>query len=409
MNKKIVPKMVHELTALIKELETNKRFTPEEIKNYLSINNRIATDNQIKFYSQILSARVFNKPLNLPDILNNKKFYAYIYYGDYINTKQKLFTNDKLYWLSVLGDIYNEQPEVGEKLSQSWEYLNFEDANIDINIQTLAIQQSLGDYQSGYNRDYNLFFSFIGANLYPEIKKSVADGDFDNFTKKTFKFDGKDYVCYKRNSEFGDEIGLRVIYKDGTKQDEIKKITNDTVDFNSKTSMKEGIKVNKIDPLNAVYLSQNIKLVDFCPSFVYVKTSLPFCFLVKVPIDILKLENYLYKKINEKIQNSGQPPDLNVSDFFSIGNVITWDTFDLFINFLAVEVTTKFYKIGLLDLFCTNVANFIEYWKDIKSDFYVAKRMIEKVISFMKNFFTSFKNKVNTEKMYKLSKEYNTI
>ena len=273
---------------------------------------------------------------------------------------------------------------------------------MSINIQTVGVVQGKKEYKSGYTRDYNRDFSLVGLDLFSDTnRKKIKELNFsadDGWSGlKDFKFNNKNY-----NYRINTDNGVRLVYEKGTPGEILKQEIEKIKEYNSKKIMKDGLKVNKIDITDSVYISQKIDLTDFCPSFAAFSKPLPYCFLCEVEFDTLKLELDL-------LQHFDESKKLTIPDFFFIKNGVTWDTFDLFINFMIVEATTRIMdnrKEG-------NVRDLIismgEEFKKIKRVFETAKKIALKSIAFVEKFFTSFKSRINTENLYKLMSEYKTL
>lgn len=361
----------------------------ESISKYFI--NQIPTmdSNLANFYLQLAKSVVYNARVGIADILNGR--YFYYYYGSTNYTlKSNVFTNDRLYWITLLYNSIKEN-ETLQKI------IEIDDGYV--NLQTLCEVQK-GEYKKGYIQDYYTDFSIIGFDsLSLEDQTKLLNGDLglENALTGEYTIKGITYTYYIYQNG-------AILTFDKKLADNVKDIMKNVKVVDSKKNMKDGLKVYKIEETRSVFLSQKLKLVDFFSGELDVTNPLSFSYLFKININMNEFEKYFIKQVDANINKN----DILLGDIIEFQNFIYWDTFDLFVDFLIVEKMTTL-KEKKYNIIKSKIDSFIETWKTIKSDFKNIKSAVEPILAFFVKFYSSFPTKISFSTMVKLSKYLSKI
>ena len=380
---------------LLDQIIQNNLNDAMSIYNYFQGKTRQLSNEQSKFYEQIVRATIYNTRLSLVDILGNKSFKYYLCPDIGYTNESDIFTNDRLYWLSMAQRTLAN--------NELFPILKFD--KMAVSLQSIAKAVSK-DYYKGFTQDYDKDFSFIGNKVL--VNKDDNFGDIKNFTLEgvqelypevsltEFTYEGKEYksLNFKNGSCL---VALKTAFDNA---DELKKKIEAVNIIDSKKDLKEGVKVVELKDEDSIFFSQEFKLVDFAPCFIAFQngTNIPFSFLFTLEFDMIALENYLYKK-NKNAEEIG--------GFVNIRNLVNWDTFGLFVNFLMVESVTRFKNEN--EKLRKKIGEFIKEWEKGKIYFSQIKVRAIRIIKYLTKFFDSFQTKISLEVLKNLSDQFNVV
>ena len=364
------------------------------IFNYFQGRPKHLTEDQSRFYEQIIRATIYNTKLSLVDILGNKSFKYFISPDLGFTSTGCIFTNDRLYWLNMADKTLKEE--------ELFPILKFD--KMIVNLQSIAIPISK-DYYKGFVQDYEKDFSFIGNkvlinkdNEFDKLKGFSTEDlkKYGEVTVNNFVYENSKYTAYI----FEGGSALITLTETFSKVDDLKAKIKEVNIIDSKKDLKEGVKIIELKEEESIFFSQEFKLVDFAPCFISFSkdVKVPFSFLFTLEFDMIGLENYLYKKFkSEKV----------IGKYLGINNLVSWDTFGLMVNFLMVESVTRF-KTENVDL-RKNINDFIKEWEKKKIYFAQVKSRALKISKFLLKFFDSFQNKINLDVIKNLSDQYGAV
>ena len=366
------------IDGIIQELADERIKKPEDIQNFIKTNHKLeVSDAQANFYSELLKSSIYNIKLNLASLLNNRNFYYYLGSNDFLNISN-VFTNDRLYWLSIICLRLQQKKLISFlKLSSK-----------SVSLQTLCVDQKNG-YRKGYVQDYEEDFSCIGLDsLTPEQIKSLQNAQYiNNATKYTFNYDGKDYSSLMFAS------GCIITFlsaKVNEVPDKIKKVRI----LGDRKNLNEGIKLYTLKKSKGIYISQNVSTTDFFPCEVIVENPLRYSYLVKFDVDMLAYENYLMTNFTYN-NNTG------LDSFLKFPNLIQWNTFDLLINFLIAEKMTTYKEDVKYEDLRKKIDELLKEYTRIKSKFREVGQVCEKTVFLVTKFFGSFTTNISYNKVTK--------
>lgn len=408
--KKIAPKRKQkekgDIASLVDEFMKNGIRDTDSIYVSLKNSNPKATREEAEFYAQIIRYSILNVKYSLNDMLGGKTFSYFMSSGGFKKFYSFVFTNDKLFWLSRINEVIRSKKEYNDLLT----CLNFQEQTI--NLQTIAVAQT-ENYESGYFRDYNYQFSCIYTDYIGKdaLKKAISDSNEKgviqdiNYTKFSFTFENVKYIY----AIFDTGESIIVSDKEASKLDEL---CNNMNRYNSRKEMIEGkLKIVTVRKSSSCYLSQEVKLSDFCPCILIFNNIVPYSFSFNMDFNMDLLEDFLYKKFYENYGEEIKKQELvgaSIRDYIIIDNLVTWDSMDLFVNFLIIESATKLKGKSFSNL-RENINKFIEEYKNIKKSFNNAKLVITKLLNLLVRFFSSFQNRINTDIIVKIRDEYNKL
>lgn len=346
-------------------------------------------ESEAKFYTELLKSLVYNVKLNIADLLNGRCFKYHFTVNNFL-LYSKVFSNDRLYWQTILWNNIQDDPILYQVLKIN---------NKEVNLQTISKYQGK-EYKKGYIEEYKSDFSIIGKEtLSEEDKKKLEAGNIDGIDcyKGNYKVDG---VQYNFRIFKG---GCILTYKDGYKGELLKNSINGTRMVSLKKTLVEEIKVMKIAAEQSFYISQNIKTTDFYPCVVIFSNPLDYSFMFNLDVDMLSLSEQL-RYLAES--NSGEIKDLG--SFLHFENLVTWDTFDVLANFLVIENSIK-YKEEKYKYIRDVITPFSEDWTNIKREFRLAKKRIEQALKLFVKFYDSFQKRIPYDKMINMQKEIDRI
>lgn len=396
---KKVPKVKQISTGQEKlnEIIKNKKVNSDLIlSNYLTV-GLIENESDAIFFEKLAKSIISNYKLSINDILSNKKFTIVISAFNTFTEKNKIFTNDKLYWLSLISELLDA------KYEKMKGYVDFENMKIYL---CSKLEEISDEYKRYYVRDYSGDFSFVGMELFSaedktKIKKGEIEGFFGDAT--TFEYQHVKYAYFKAKNNTA-----RYVIKDdlkGNAADYFKKIEI----FDSKKKMeKDKIDVHKIkteDNKTNIYLSQFVNYVDFCPSELCFENEVNYEYYVKCDIKPLDLETNLLKESKDKNPKK-------ITEYINIKGLVDWDSVDLFVNFLVVESTTVFKVQDNAENYKTLISKINDFIKDYqiaKPYFAFVRSDINKMLSFLLSFFQSFQTRINFESINKLNKKFKPL
>ena len=374
------------LERVLKEIEDRKLTSADDIVGVLQKTKN--TERSAQFFEQVIRAVVYNKSINLNNILNGRKFYYYLGNREF-GLQSTIFTNDELYWRTRL---YIEMNNTDKSLPDVLEF-----TNKTLCLQTLNNVQS-DKYIKAFIDDQDMDFSIVGYDVFsdPVKVKMKQDKQIPTTTtgiKGDFTFNNKEYtyifysngayICYLKSKSFADVIG------------EYKSIK-------SKKKLEEGIRVYKIADKENVYISQDLKITNFWPCEVIFKNPLDYAFLYKAGMNMNKYEEIILKKMKEYDQNKIN--NLEIKDFLIYKNIVDFDTFELMINFLLIET-----KCNLKDVkyksFNDKVDKFLEEWKAVRPSFKKVQLVIPPLLKLFDTFFCHFRNKIPLKYLEDLGKK----
>ena len=388
-------KMKAENQKILDMISKEGKRDPYDIYSFLRSKGLRASEDDARFYSILVKSVFYNVKINIGDILGGKRFKATFINSQSYKDTSKVFTNDRLYWIQ---ETYSSL-----KNTDLLKFVKFE--GISISLQTIATVQEK-EYAKAYIQDYKSDFCFIGSKmLESEVVKnfltnpknfiSLAGGSVDNFI-----YNGKQYVSYKTKT------GIVLCYDQEkyTKAEDLIAANNETLYIESKKDLKSGIKVITLIDKTSCFISQNFKIVDFAPGVVMFNNQMPYAFLLKLDLDMLQYEEYLYNKYKENIEAKKKID--SIGDYVFTENLVTWETFDLLVNFIIVEYATRF-KSDVSSNLGRKINTFIQQWPDIKSIFDNAKKVCLQSCRFLLKFFDSFQSKINLDVVSALLKQSN--
>ena len=375
-----------EIIKLINELIKNKTTSTTEIIDKFREDESM-TPEKAKFLSLVILLRNSNQVLSIPDILNNRSFELSIIIDSYEDSQSFVFTNDKLYWMSKIYPII-EKVNLQNLVSQE---------NNKISLKTYAFKLKY-DYKTGYIRDYKQNFSYIAPELFSTVQKAAIDADFAKAIEKSsgvklteFFYNGVKYNCYS----FTENDARIIIAKDDNSQ--ISSLTKTTLMFDTKKKLKSGLKVNKI-PEEQIYISEdNLELTDFSPSVLIFGDRLKYSSLFSFKVNMLNLENLIY---DTYLKNKNKTEIKFIGQLVDIPNLVSWDTTNLFIDFMYVEALTKYYnETDIKDMIITFNENFMNQ----KLNFKAIKKVLVPILKDFDIFYNSFKTKIDVNKLEKIN------
>lgn len=396
---KKVPKVKQISTGQEKlnEIIKNKKVNSDLIlSNYLTV-GLIENESDAVFFEKLAKSIISNYKLSINDILSNKKFTIVISAFNTFTEKNKIFTNDKLYWLSLISELLDA------KYEKMKGYVDFENMKIYL---CSKLEEISDEYKRYYVRDYSGDFSFVGMELFSaddkaKIKKGEIEGFFEDAT--TFEYQHVKYAYFKAKNNTA-----RYVIKDdlkGNAADYFKKIEI----FDSKKKMeKDKIDVHKIkteDNKTNIYLSQFVNYVDFCPSELCFENEVNYEYYIKCDIKPLDLETNLLKESKDKNPKK-------IIDYINIKGLVDWESVDLFVNFLVVESTTVFKVQDNAENYKTLISTINDFIKDYqvaKPYFAFVSTDINKMLNFLLSFFQSFQTRINFESINKLNKKFKPL
>lgn len=383
-------------------IEGGKRdFT--SIFNTLRDQNKDATKEEAEFYVNIIKYTILNTKYSISDILGGKSFQYFLCNNGFSDYYSFVFSNDKLFWLSRMYNVIENDKTYFDLLK----CLNFK--NQTINLQSLGVLQK-DRYESGYFRDYNYQFSCIFTNniTKDDLKKAVSAGGGNgiikgiNYVNKKFTFENIEYIYAIFDS--GETIVVSV-----KESGNLDKLCNEMNIYTSRKDMKEGeLKIIPIKKSSASYLSQDVKLTDFCPQVISFGELIPYSFSFVMDFNMDLLENYFYDNFYQQYQNdidTDKVIDVDIEKYITIKNLVTWDTLDVFCNFLIIETATKLKKNAFLTL-RSKINKFVDAYKKEKKSFVNARNIINKILNFFTRFFFSFRNRINTDLIEKFKDDF---
>ena len=392
-------KVIKEIQQILNDIKKGVNSDdPTIINSYYISKRKDLPQSEILFYSELIKSRIYNTRLLVSDILNGKEFTFYL--GDNtFDLLSKVFTNDKLYWLTKYYVTVNT--------SEYKNIINLFKINFnDISLQTLGGYQT-SDYKKGYIQDYNEYFSFCGYNLFSKDEKTSLLVDYDRIKNEsgTFTYDNVVYTykLYENGAIlcFSDSL-VSSIPQAADKKLAIGKLIEKMKLIPDKRNKKDtnDLKVYSLKS-NIVYLSQMINATNFVPGVVELSDSLNYGFLFKTSIDMSRLEDFLYKKLVEQKTET-------IGKYLYFENLVTWDTFNLMINFLLVESFTKLKDNPGATDYPKNMAALIskchEEWLNIREAFMIVKSAFEKALKIFVKFFECFQLRIPVDLTDKFKK-----
>lgn len=369
--------------------EDNSQKDIKSIADYLTSKTKYKGRNA-GFFRLMINTVVYNKAISISTILN-KNFKYYIGKRKF-ELASKVFTNDRLYWQTILYEFVLSDPNKELLLSVlKFNYDSF------LSLQSLNSIQSKG-YSKGYINDGDHDFTLIGYELLTsEVKASLMNGDIPNNAKEgSYTIDGVEYVYY-----FFDNDGFLCTTKNKLK--ELKEyMTRYKLIKNKKKLQEGGLQVYKLENDENIYLSQNFKLIDFWPCELNFNDSIKYSYLYKFDINMMKYEEEVLKNINKQ----GDLKNFKLGDFLMLKNIVDFDTFETMINFVMLECISNL-KDKKYKIFTDEMSKFFEEWKNIKSSFREAKRNIVNSLNIFDKFFCSFRSKIPAGYLMRLGKTVN--
>ena len=379
----------NEIESVMEELNKKKVDSLTGIKNYFESKGTNMDSDIVSFFYELLNSKVFSKRLSINDLLKGRELNIYIGHKRYSNAFN-YFTNDKLYWLTLL-DIAFKENKYDQDIIKCFKFV---DNTVDLET-VVSNQESV--YKTGYMHDYNADFCFVGEELFGEANmKGIKEGKInpEELAEKEFAYQGKKYkyIYYGK--------GSLICYEESIN---LKEALNNIKFVDTKKKFDtNGLKVHKIQNNNseAIYFSQNIKLTYFMPNIVYLADNAKTSYLFKLNIDMQEYENCIFKIINAKDKVSD-----DIGEYLYFHNIVEWDTFGTMVDFLIVEshlVLNTNDKFALLKM---NIDNLIKDWVDIKEKFNECKQVFTKILNLFVSFYDSFQRKIP----YNLDTKYSKI
>lgn len=399
--------------------KNENKFTndnPNSIASFLLTQSYKINESDAKFYSKIILLTYNNYKVNINDILGGRTFNITLISPEVFTEKSCVFSNDKLYWLSVIHNLLKD--------NNLRNCLIDNDISLSIQSYSIVIDKS---YEKGFIQDYNKYFSFLGLSTlgnvsginYSELYKGLSSyeefakrypnyidkyklSDRDYF-KQTFSYNGIKFNSYRLTS------GLFLCVKDGINEGDVVNAMKNTLLIESKSNNKNGLKVIEVsknyEGMN-VFISQKMKLSDFVPGVVIFPKLMRYRYLIKVSLDMPLLDEYLYKEFTKGIIEKK-----TMGSYFNIDNLVDWNSIDLFVNYVIVLLSTRLKEGDEFEVIREQMKNFLKEYEDMKIDINEFKKFYSDITSFLYKFYDSFHNKINIDvcdNLLKIAAKYKT-
>ena len=390
----------------------DKEKGTNNIVQYIQLKqNRIIDDKFADFYRVILAETYTSTKINISNILGNKKIKGYLYSNGF-NSNKKVLTNDKLYWMVYFYSNIIQARKIPAIIDSE---------NFKVKLCSLiGIGKS---YQESFVYDSSDYFTFVGSKLLTDDqtkefiaanKETTAAGfsKNDKYEIKNYDYfettiNSLKYIVKTLNNE------VMLCYSENNKDNVDDLINNMKFFYKEGQGITAGIKIKTIGKDDKTfYISQDLKLTNFCPGSVYFDKPLPVKILYTFDINLV----LAYENIKQKINDEKKEFAITFEDIFGgvyISNEVPFEAVIIFLIILYSNELKNMTEVDLkkknVEVFKKKIEEIVKYYYDNKEDIEDALTTIKSVCDTLNKFYDSFTNKINYDITKSLQKNLDNI
>lgn len=371
------------------------------------------TDAQKDLFVEILKARSYNKLINVGDVLKGKSLYVkhmlHTMEDDTLENYVSFVTNDRLYLLCLL--MYTIDLTNDKKKDQPAVELSFKPKRVSI--QSIGINYKKGEkIRNGFLQDYVDYATSIGETWLNETSREIYIG-FKDYVDARAKNPNDENVtkyeneCAENNIEINtfmhNNLRYYFLLKDDDNSEANEAILCIPEDFNNtiedyintqkfvskdKKLYKDGIKTFDLKSQSTVYISSELKVVDYMPNIIKFEKFISTAYVLTCEVDLNEYSaacwEYDKQIYNKKDENNPPNP-------YFYPNICSFDTFDTFMNYILVHILTHAYPKAIVDRYIDSYTYYIEN----RQIFLKISKCLHAIQKFLVRFFCSFRTKIN--------------
>lgn len=399
-------KIKDDMVAFIEFAAKNKLNTPDQIFQKLATDRGVKlTVEQSKLISEILKARVYNKVLNVNDLMKNKTL-KIDFLIRFINTSTSFpccfVTNDKLYLTSLVSFLLTRN--------------NLNSLCGMIELKSVLVN-TIGKYfnsetsiERGYMQDYMDNLSLINFDKLTKDQQEICSNiikiaedqkkydqllNENNMVFFSFKNDNKNYfsLIVVDGPNCGTSFVVEATQK-MTDVENLKRFISAVKYVSFQKEWKDSIKIMKFKN-EMLYCCSSSKTVDYMPCILRFPKTVPVSYYVTCELKLNDFSDY-FVKLNQKFfeDKNNYDKDLLVPE-----NIVDWDTISTYLTFLYMEMLTYEFpeevKRKYIEIYKIYNANRTVYTKIFN--------LMNRITEYCVSFFTSFKTKINFDVVKKLN------
>ena len=371
------------------------------------------TDAQKDLFVEILKARSYNKLINVGDVLKGKSLYVkhmlHTMEDDTLENLVSFVTNDRLYLLCLL--MYTIDLTSDKNKDQPSVELSFKPKRVSI--QSIGINYKKGEkIKNGFLQDYVDYATSIGETWLNEKSREIYIGFKDYVDARSQNPEDQNVKKYEKECEennidintfMHNNLRYYFLLKDDDNTEANEAILCIPEDFNStiedyintqkfvakdKKLYKEGIKTFDLKSQSTVYISSELKVVDYMPNVIKFDQFMSTAYILTSEVDLneysaacWEYDKKIYNKKDEEV-----PPNP-----YFYPNICSFDTFDTFMNYILVHILTHEYPKAIVDRYIDSYTYYIEN----RQIFLKISKCLHSIQKFLVRFFCSFRTKVN--------------
>lgn len=375
--------------------------------------NVALTDAQKDLFVEILKARSYNKLINVGDVLKGKSLYVkhmlHTMEDDTLENMVSFVTNDRLYLLCLL--MYTIDLTSDKNKDQPAVELSFKPKRVSI--QSIGINYKKGEkIKNGFLQDYVDYATSIGESWLNETSRDIYIGFKDYVDAKLKNPEDENVKKYEKECEdnnidintfMHNNLRYYFLLKDDDNTEGNEAILCIPEDFNTtiedyintqkfvakdKKLYKEGIKTFDLKSQSTVYISSELKVVDYMPNVIKFDKFMSTAYILTSEVDLneysaacWEYDKKIYNKKDEEV-----PPNP-----YFYPNICSFDTFDTFMNYILVHILTHAYPKAIVDRYIDSYTYYIEN----RQIFLKISKCLHSIQKFLVRFFCSFRTKVN--------------
>ena len=372
-------------------------------------------ETQKQLILNILRAKAYNKLVNISDALRGKKLYVkHFLFTDPkfpLSNPVSFVTNDKLYLLCLLVySLSKSRPQDDPILDQCF-------IPHEVSIQSVGIEyKPAKKIYTGYIQDYVDYATNIGDTWLSDECKDIYNkfGDYveeaekleegDPKTKKMQDYekectDNKIRICeFKYNQQtyyflikIDEDVdgNYAILCIPGNFDLDVVDYRNDQlyVSKDKKKQYVDSIKTYELKNERTLYISSNIKVVDFMPGIVKLSNLVNVAYILKSEINLNQYSEICWEYDDDKYKIN----DRQTEDPFFLPDIASFETFDTFLNYVLIQLTTHDYPEQVVERFSGYFKEYMEH----RSIYLKISKILGSMQRFLVRFFNSFKVKIN--------------